>query len=157
MDNITVLVMAIIVSFLWGVTPVIHKHVLIDLDPRTVMVLTSVFYFACLMVFWWWNHRAIARDSKNIRFHHLFWIAIASIFTAFIANIIYLYVLKKKDSYVVSALVYSCPLFTLILASLFLKEHITWMGCIGVFLITLGVVCIALSEKKDEFVDFKTT
>jgi len=145
---------ALFVAFLWGLTPVIHKHVLNTLDPRTVMVLGSIFYFACVLMFWLWNREIIKNDVKNVKLQHIYWIAITSIVTAFIANVIYLFILKKHDSYIISALIYSCPIFTLVLAYIFLKEHITFTGLIGVFLITAGVACLGFNgSSKERFGD----
>ena len=42
--------------------------------------------------------------------------------TAFLANLLYLMVLKKNQSYIVSALIYSSPVFMFLIAWLFLKE-----------------------------------
>ena len=68
-----------------------------------------------------------------------------SIITVFVANLIYVYILKKHEGYVISALVYSSPAFSLLLTYLFLRQKITIYGMIGVLLVVLGVVFLALA------------
>jgi len=78
-------------------------------------------------------------------------IFITSAITGFFANLIYYYVISKHESYIVEALISCSPLFTLVLAYLFLKEEINWVGIAGVLLITLGVICVSLNERAQLF------
>ena len=86
----------------------------------------------------------------------VFLIAITVILGGFFANLLYFIILNKHESSVVSALIYSSPVFTLVLAMLFAKEKVSIVGIMGIILITLGVICIAFNEKRhgrDGFVD----
>lgn len=74
------------------------------------------------------------------------WIGIAAILSGFVANLIYLFVLKKHQSYLVSALIYAAPAFTLLLAYFLLKEDISVIGFIGVIMVIIGTICIALND-----------
>jgi drug/metabolite transporter (DMT)-like permease len=58
--------------------------------------------------------------------------------------------LKKHDSYIISALIYSSPIFTLLLACLFLNEQITYYGLLGVLFIVVGVGFISTNDYKIE-------
>jgi drug/metabolite transporter (DMT)-like permease len=78
-------------------------------------------------------------------------IGATTVLTGFAANWLYFNVLRAHNSFVISALVYSCPLFTLLLAAAFLNERITVAGVAGVLLICAGLFCIALNDKGESF------
>lgn len=147
MKQTYVILLALLVAFLWGVAPVIHKHVLKSISPHVVLIISGVSYITCLAIFAAIHQRKLIEGIKHIHAKYVLIIALTSIFTAFIANIIYLNVLKHQDSYIISALIYACPVFTLILAYVFLKEKVTLFGGLGVFFIILGVICIIFNEK----------
>jgi drug/metabolite transporter (DMT)-like permease len=69
-----------------------------------------------------------------------------SVFTIFMANMIYYYILKNHDSSIISALIYSSPVFTLIIAHLFLKERLDIYGVSGIFAIIIGVILISQNK-----------
>jgi len=147
---------AILVSFFWGIQPIIHKILLTKLDPRIILVIGSVFYTLCLICFTIFNWSDLKREANKLNIRTVFIIGILSVITAFVANLIYLYILKKQESYIISALIYSCPIFTLILSYIFLKEKITPIGGVGVILIILGVICIVFNESHEKFERFLT-
>lgn len=147
---------ALFVAFLWGVAPTIHKHVLRKTDPKTVMVVGSLFYIACLAVFAAYCWKDIRRDLPNLTPSNVFWIAITSIIAGFVANLIYYFILRKHDSYVISALIYCAPVFTLVLSYMFLKERATPLALLGVLLTVAGVVCLSLNETRHHTERFVT-
>lgn len=141
---------ALFVAFLWGLTPVIHKHVLSSIRPTTVMVLGGIMYFACIVAYAVYHRDALVHDVVNLTPSIVMWVAVASILTGFVANILYMYALKDEQSYVISALIYSSPAFTLLIAYLFLHEKLTIQGVVGVLLIVAGVTCLALGSEQAE-------
>uniref|UniRef100_A0A6C0D563 EamA domain-containing protein n=1 Tax=viral metagenome TaxID=1070528 RepID=A0A6C0D563_9ZZZZ len=70
-------------------------------------------------------------------------LTIMPIFVAFIGNYLYYTMLKTHESSIVSALVYSAPIFTLILAHLFTNERLTMYGIIGILMVTGGILLIS--------------
>jgi len=146
---------AILVSFLWGMAPVIHKHVLKTVDTKVMMIATGAVYAACLLLFAVYSWKDVKKGLHKLDVYSVAWIVFAAVTTAFVANLVYLYVLKKHDSYVISALIYSAPVFTLALAYLFLHERPTLTGYAGVCLIIAGVLCLAYGERggTEEFLD----
>jgi len=74
------------------------------------------------------------------------------IFTVFLANVLYYNVLKNHESSIISALIYSSPVFTLIIAYLFLKERLDIYGLSGVLAIILGVILIAMNNESNIFI-----
>ena len=146
--EITFVLTALFVSFLWGLQPVILKHALGSVDFRAVFVITALVYAVCVAIFSLFNWSALRESFSKIDCKSTMLIALSSLLTAFFANILFMYLLRKRSSSVVTAIVYSSPVFTLILAYLFLNEHLGVSGCIGVLLIVVGMVCIAMNEHQ---------
>lgn len=141
------IILALFVGFLWGLAPIVHKILLKNIDFKLFMVLSSCCFFACTCIFaiYFWKDLVVSA-KKQLTIFNLSWIILASVFVGFIANLVYLFVLKDYKSYIVSALIYCSPFFTLALSYLFLKENITYVGASGCILITLGVILIALGS-----------
>jgi drug/metabolite transporter (DMT)-like permease len=141
-----VIVFGLILSFLWGVLPVAHKYYLKSLHPQVVLMISGIVYFLALLGYMIFNRTLLLKESRKVRPMHLVWLTIATLVCTFFGSIIYYYVLSKHDSHVVTALAYSSPFFTLVLAYLFLNEEISSLGFFGVMLIVGGVVCIGFNE-----------
>ena len=137
---------SLFIAFLWGIQPVIHKYILKSIDPKTIIILNTVFYSFCSIGFAIKYWRSVKKDWKKLTPIKLMWIGIAAIISGFVANLIYLFVLKKHQSYLVSALIYAAPAFTLLLAYFLLKEDISVIGFIGVIMVIIGTICIALND-----------
>jgi drug/metabolite transporter (DMT)-like permease len=142
----------IIVSFFWGLLPVIHKHLLKNISGLSIMFFSSLFYFIAICLFTLYNQKIIMKDFKKMTIYNYIWIFIAAIFCLFVANLLYYYILKKNNSSAISALIYSCPIFTLLIAYFFLKEEIDTYGLLGIFFVILGIIFISLNDNvKEEF------
>ena len=137
---------SLMVAFLWGVQPIVHKYVLKNIDPKTIMIVGGAFYVACLLVFAIRYRGTLRKDWAKLDPVTVCLIGASAVLTGFVANLLYFFVLKKHDSYVVSALIYAAPAFTLLLAWLVLHEKVRKIGAIGVVLVVLGTLCIALND-----------
>ena len=144
----------LIVSFFWGLLPVIHKHLLKNITGITIMFFSALFYFISICLFTLYNKKIIIKDFKKITINMYIWLFIASVLCLFIANLIYYYILKKNNSSTISALIYSCPIFTLLIAYFFLKEEIDMCGLLGIFFVILGIIFISLNDNVKEEFDF---
>ena len=138
---------ALIASFLWGISPIINKIVLKTIDPRLIMILSSFFYMLCIIIFSIYNWKSLKIEAKKLDRRSIMLIAISSIIGSFVATLLFFYLLKDNDSYIVTALTFSSPVFTLLLAYLILKEKITMIGLTGVLMIFGGILCIAFNNK----------
>ena len=152
-----VIPIALFVSFLWGIQIILHKYILKKTNPYIIMIVGSIFYFVCMLIFTVYNWSHVEKDIYTLDIKTILLIGLASVMTAFLANLLYLFVLKDNDSYIVAALIYSSPVFTFLIAYLFLKEKVKFLGFVGFFLIVFGVICLALNERntKEEFVNFR--
>ena len=142
------IILALITSFLWGIQPVLHKHSLQKFDGTTIMLLTSFIYFVAVFItfFLTKNQKIIIKDIKKMNKIDSTIIICTAIFTAFLTNVIYFYILKDNESSIISALIYSSPVFTLIVSYLFLNEKLEAIGIIGILFVLVGVICISLNN-----------
>jgi len=152
------LLMSLFTSFIWGLSPVIQKHLLQKFDKRSLMLFyssTNVLFVTVLLSVY--NNKLYA-DIKSVNTYDILMISTYTFFTIFLAKLLFLEVLKYNNAHEVAAIEGIYPFFTLLLAYLFLKEKITIFGFLGVLFIVLGVVCISFNDTNfnlEEFVVFR--
>lgn len=142
------ILLALAIAFLWGIPPVIHKQLLTKYNWVTIMLSSSLVYFILIGVLSLSKRREITADLKKINACDIAILVSLPFFTVFIAQIIYYYILKDHESSIISALIYSSPVFTLVFAYLFLKERLDMYGLSGIFAIITGVVLISQNNKS---------
>lgn len=144
MDAFT-LSLALFVGFLWGLSPIMHKYFLNHVSYKLILTLGSLTYFMCTILFAIYYWKDLIKESAKLTITSTSMIVLVSVVTAFMANIIYFYVLKSTKSYIVSALVYSSPLFTLLLSYMFMNERITLLSGMGCVVVFVGVLMISMA------------
>lgn len=152
--TLSVVPVALLIAFVFGVSPIIHKYIfntVPTLPPQIMFIFGGVFYFVCTLVFAMYEKQTIVHNIKNIPLSAII-IFIIGTTTTFFANYLYFKIISKNASYLVSSLIFISPLFTLLLSYLFLKEDITMTSVIGVFMIVLGVIFVAFSNKKPKMI-----
>jgi uncharacterized membrane protein len=137
---------ALLISFFWGIIPIIYNILLKRLNNVTVMAITTTFYVILLMVLVFYNREIVMKDLNKIKNHEYLWIFIATFFGVFLGNYLYYYILKQgsNEIAILTALMYTCPIITLLGAYFFLNDKISQRSLIGILLIVTGVVCICL-------------
>lgn len=156
--KIEYLLISLFVGFLWGISPIVQKHLLKKFDKLSLMLFFSFIYIFCIIIASLYSHKTILKDFHSINNWDAFVIIAYVVFTSFLTNILILHVLKSHDSYIVCALEGTAPLFTLFMVYLFFDEKVTTIGVLGVLLIALGIFCIALNDasfKIEEFIGFR--
>ena len=146
-----ILVISLIVSFLFGITPITHKY-LFSIHPiskETMITSGAFFYFLCALVYFIVNRKKVILDVKRLPSSSLAIMACSAVFSGFLANYLYFKAIQHSSSYVVSALIFSSPMFTFALAYFILKEEVTYRSALGVFCIVLGVILLATSKSID--------
>lgn len=141
-----VVIYALIISFLWGVSTVIHKNVLSRTNPLLVMGIGAFSYMICMILLLFYNSDKIYKDFKKLSQNDFLIISGTSILTGFLANIIYYYILKDHSSYIVAALVNSSPVFTFLISYLFINEKITLYSLLGLVFIIIGILLLSYNE-----------
>jgi len=145
---------AIFISFLWGIQPIVHKHLLNKYNFITIMLISTIVNFSLILAVSITRNKEILADMNKLTFRDLFILVLVSSFTIFLANMMYYYILKNHESSIISALVYSSPVFTLIIAYIFLKERLDIYGVSGIFLMILGVILVSNNNKFSKEMEF---
>lgn len=155
--DLKIILLAIFVSFLWGYTPILLKYLLSKFTKTTVIVTEGILYSLFLSFFIFWKNDEFMNDIKKFTYIDIGLFFLTAIIGGFLANIIYIFLLEGNDSYIITALVCTSPLFTLILAYLFTKEKITKYGVLGTILIVIGIILVSYNDKmfkKEGFLQF---
>lgn len=148
---------ALFISFLWGAQPVVHKHLLKRYNSASMMMFTAIINAILVLILSIYNRDVIYSDLIKITYVDASMIFGVVSLSVFLANIIYYYILKKHESSMISALIYSSPVFTLIIAYLFLKERLDIYGISGIFAIVIGVILLTNNNSSYQELEFLDT
>jgi len=143
------ILIALLISALWGATPVVIKSLTKKFDISTIMFIEGLLYFFFLLCYTYKYTDIIGKDILKINHIDLFKMFFASVIGGLIGNIMYIYILNKHESYITTALVSVSPFFTLILAYYFTNENVTFYGVLGVIFIVFGIMLIAYNETSE--------
>jgi len=140
----TYILVAFLIAIIWGLSPIMYKHLLDKYNPTSVLVFASLAYFICILVTGCCNYQSILDDYNKIDFNDVCWVILVSVSGLFIANILQVTVLKDNDPSIVSPIIYSCPLITLLAVYLLFNTSLNMECLFGSFLIVSGVLCISM-------------
>lgn len=147
--NFIYVLLALLISFLWGIQPVIHKFLLEQISCITILILGGLIFSVGIVAAAIYDRKTIYNDLKKINRKLLMVIFLTSIFCTIFTTFLYYYLLKRNNSAFISALVYSCPIFSLLAAYFYLKEEINIYGIFGIIFITCGVVLVSLNNNTN--------
>jgi drug/metabolite transporter (DMT)-like permease len=135
---------SLIVSLFWGISPVLYKMIMNKVDTKLTFIINNIFFTLAVIIYtiYYWDQ--IKSEAKNISIRDTLAIGAIAIVMSFIPNVIYYNLINDHDSYIVSALVNSAPIFTVGVSYLLLKENITKYGILGTILIIVGVICLSV-------------
>jgi uncharacterized membrane protein len=136
---------SLIVSLFWGVSPVFYKMMMSKVDTKLTFIINNLFFTLGVICYTWYYWDQLKSDIKSISIRDTLAIGTIAIVLSFIPNIIYYNLINNHDSYVVSALVNSAPIFTVGVSYLLLNENITKYGMLGVLLIICGVYFLSFN------------
>uniref|UniRef100_A0A6C0KUA5 EamA domain-containing protein n=1 Tax=viral metagenome TaxID=1070528 RepID=A0A6C0KUA5_9ZZZZ len=111
------------------------------------MLLSNLVYLFLIIILAINNSKIVSSDVNKITYKDTLILLFLSVFTIFLSSMIYYYILKNHDSSIISALIYSSPVFTLIIAHLFLNERLNIYGISGIFAIIIGVILISQNNQ----------
>jgi drug/metabolite transporter (DMT)-like permease len=147
------LLLTLFSAFLWGVSPIITKTLIIKYDRYTIMILFSFTYILCLLMAMPYYGKDFMKDLAKITKTDVLIILFQGVFILFFGNIIYYYVLKDNNTSLITALEGCSPFFTLILAYWILNEKIHLNGLIGIAFIVLGIIFISYNDTKFSLIE----
>lgn len=135
----TIILQAILISFLWGCTPIFVKHCKDSLHYSTIFVLAGSFLAILTLFIFLYNRTTIMADlSKNIEYKHVAAILAFATLGLCIGNYLYINLVSKHGT-IITAISYTAPIFTIVLAYLILNESLNVLQLIGVALGVIGV------------------
>lgn len=144
--------MSLVVSLLYGISPILYKYVFLihqnEIHAFTLLLISSSVFFVCSLLCYIVHSDRVKQDFSKLHNNKKVFIilVLSSVFSVFIANLLYFEVLKKSNakSYIVATLVFTSPLFTLFLSYFFLKEGVTITTFLSIGLIVMGTLTLTL-------------
>lgn len=118
------------------------------------MLFSSAVNFSLIVLLAITRIKEVTTDINKLTPRDILLIVGISVFAIFMANIIYYYILKDHESSIISALIYSSPVFTLILASLFLEEKVDSYGISGIIAVIIGIILISQNNKSTKELEY---
>jgi drug/metabolite transporter (DMT)-like permease len=142
--DILAVVLSLFVAFLWATNVVIHKYGMNQsINPKTIVVLAGFAYFISIVCFAVYHYKELYTDIQNTNTYTIAIIAIGAFLGLFIGNLLFINLLEKQNSSLVTTIAYTTPLFVLLLALLFLKnEKVTGIQMLGILITVIGIMII---------------
>lgn len=135
-------VFAVLAAFFFGLAPIFGKLGLDAVNPAVALCIRS-FIITGIMLFWLLLNTDV-NPLTDVSSRTWILIGLEGICAALIGQLLYYYALKSGDASVVVPLIATFPLFTFIIATLFLGDKVTLTKLGGLSFILLGIVLIRL-------------
>jgi transporter family protein len=129
--------------FFWGITPIIEKAGLRNVDPlaglfvRTISALVGIFFI--VLIFY-------PQSLKELSLRDVSILSLSGITGGFLGMYFYFQLLKHNQASKVVPLTSTYPLITTLFAIFILREPITFQKIIGTFLILGGIYLLFRQE-----------
>lgn len=138
---------ALIVATLWGAYAVWQKWLLKRLPMETVFVASIIVYVVLGTAYYIWNRDVINESIAGTDLRTRILLITIPIVFSFIPYILYIYTLKRNDSYITASLVATSPVITFVLGVLLLKERLSLFSVFGVAMIVAGIIALTVHMK----------
>ena len=140
-NNFLTHIAGVVAMIIWGLSFIWSTQVFESLNPTTTiflrLIVATIFFTAILFIF---------HLNEKIRKEHLGLFALAALFEPFLYFIFEGYGVKNTSPIIGSAIIAMIPLVTPIAAAIFLKERLTPMNIVGLFVSFFGVVTMLLNK-----------
>ncbi|MGE5573952.1 MAG: EamA family transporter [Bacteroidota bacterium] len=140
----TVLV-ALFGALCWGIAPIFGKIGLARVDPLAGLCLRTL--IASGIVTGWLLVSGELRAMETVSSRAWFFIALEAILATLVGDLAYYAALKGGGAAQVTLVMSTAPLFTLIIAVVYLREVTTWAQVIGAVLIVCGLFLVSLGPQ----------
>jgi drug/metabolite transporter (DMT)-like permease len=135
------------IAMIWGGQAIVMKNMLRRFHPITVIVVMNFLYFLAAFITFSLDHKQVLRNiHEDMTWEYLGMFFLASVVCGFAANMVYTFLLQQNTTYIVVAITFCAPIFTVLLSWLFLHEErksITPVHILGVLLTVAGIMCIS--------------
>lgn len=132
------LIFSLLTALVWGLNIAFAKRSYQALSPIFFVSIGSIISFITLVPF------SILQGGKFI-----FWPLVPAAAVACAGYALYYYALEKGKLSLTGTVLETYPLYTIILASLFLQESITTAAKLGIAAILIGLILISLEHPKE--------
>jgi len=142
------IVLPLITSFFWGISSIFDSLSLRDFPPIMTFIICGFIYFIVSFFILLVNNKKLYPYFDLVKYRNAWIYAIlAGLCVACVGNLIYLHALKSSLApYLVVALSYSAPIFTLLVSVLVLKHDYSLSSILGVILVVTGVFVISFHK-----------
>jgi len=127
-------------AVLWGLSTVLLKVGLVHLTP--VQANSARLPFVTIILYTTWGFTG--QKMERINLSSLLWIASTGVLSMGLGSLLYLIALGRIGPSKTATLIATSPVFSLVMASVFLKENITLRLALGVGLCVIGVWWVSI-------------
>ena len=140
---------AAFVAILWGISPIVHKSAIQHVSGSFILLISAITYFLAVVAYiYFWKWKEVGKDFNMGGNIYIPLLVITALLGLFLTNVIYLYAVKHAPNINIVVIITSLyPVITLIIASLWLKESLSILGLLGLFLIVCGISVLLYSSK----------
>jgi drug/metabolite transporter (DMT)-like permease len=139
------LYLAFLITFIWGISPVIVKYAIHHGNIPTYLILFIqgfIFFIASLIYILIFKFNNIKDDLIKYK-TYIPLLAFIALFSVYIANLLYVVALQNKVNINILTMITGLyPVITIIFSYIILKEKITMKAIIGYLFIILGIFFI---------------
>lgn len=140
------IILCIFIAIIWGISPIMQKRLLSRVNKETMLLVGGFTATVILILMCFKESHKIKEDLSKIDFLTFVEISIAMTL-GYIGTILFLSLLNNHKSYLITAITFTSPVFTAILACLWLQEKINTINVIGILLVVFGVILVAYQQK----------
>jgi transporter family protein len=136
---------AFIIAFIWGLSPVLVKYLIKNNNiPTYIIILIQSIIYAIASILYIIIYKIdYIYNDINIHKKHIPLLALISLLSVYIANVLYIYIISKGISInIISIIISLYPIITFIFAYFILNETITINTLMGFLLIIMGLIII---------------
>jgi transporter family protein len=135
-------VFALLAAFFFGLAPIFGKLGLEGVSPALALCIRS-FIISGIMLVWLLFTKDVS-PLTDVPVSGWIFIVLEGICAALIGQLLYYYALKSGDASVVVPLIASFPLFTFIIATLFLGDKISTTKVFGILFTVFGIILLRI-------------
>lgn len=134
--------LALVTSILWGITPIFDKLGVEKATPTAVMAIRFTTTFLCVLPLYFLS--GVRTELAGLDGRTIGYIVASAVISAIFGIFLYYMAMKRMDATQVTPICATYPLITFVLGVLFLQEKLSWAKAIGTILAVIGVVIISL-------------
>ena len=136
--------LAIIIVFIWGISPVLFKYFLHKHTPAYIVIFFQSFvYLLSSLIYIIISKRSTFIQDLKQNVSYIPFLVIISFFSVYIANVLYIYALENKGNVsIMSIIIALAPVITMIFAYIIFREKLQMKAYIGFFVIFVGLSLI---------------